>query len=378
MSKSHRRPPLSILLAAAIFIIATCIPSYAENDRSSLTLGLPQPGKAKPDSQHDVTVSLGRKLFFDKRLSGDGTISCSSCHQPEKAFSDGRALTEGIHGRQSTRNAPSLLNAIFNSSQFWDGRRQLLEDQALDPIINPNEHGLPGYPELLGIVRGDQEYKDLFSAAFGVREQQIHKKHVAKAIAEFERTLLSGNSRFDQYTYGRHRSALSPQEINGLELFKGRAGCGECHVIGTTSALLTDNAFHSRNIGFQKIGPRLGTLTKRLVEARSSATALDDTILGQEDLAELGRFAVTLDPKDIGKFRTPSLRNVALTAPYMHDGSVPTLAAAIEFESYRHGSASERPLILAPQEKQDILAFLKSLNGDNRLLGKLSDAASAP
>jgi len=329
--------------------------------RPASELGLPVTLGVQPSSRVLLKVELGRKLFFDKRLSADGTISCASCHEPGKAFSDGRPLARGVNGQFGTRNAPSLLNAAFNTSQFWDGRRSSLETQALDPLFNPREQGLSDDAVLLSMLQNDDSYAKAFEAAFSESRARINLNQLGMAIASFERTLLAGGSRFDRYLYGHEEDALLSSEKRGLALFRGEAHCSDCHLIGTRSALLTDNAFHSLNIGSQKIGARLADLTTKLVRARQSAATLDDTILSQEDLAELGRFAVTLVPADIGKFRTPSLRNVALTAPYMHDGSIPTLDAAVDAELYRRGSQAGRPLILTPLERQDLVAFLKSL-----------------
>lgn len=349
-------------LILGLAFVAACVVAHAGSP-----LGLPELPASTSSRTAADKVALGRKLFFDSRLSADGSISCATCHDPEKAFADGKRLAEGITGRASTRNAPSLLNAAFNTSLFWDGRRQTLEEQALDPLINPREHGLPDYPALLALLRNDRAYAKAFQAAFSVKPSDIDVAHVGKAIASFERTLIAGDSRFDRFFYGHEPSALSPSEQRGLALFNGPAHCGDCHLIGPQSALFSDNAFHSLNIGIQRIGSRMADLTTRLVNARESAATLDETILGEEDLAELGRFAVTLAPADIGKFRTPSLRNVALTSPYMHDGSIPTLAAAVDVELYRRGSQAGRPLILTPQERQNLVAFLESLTSPDAL-----------
>lgn len=349
-------------LIPGFLLVAACFVTQAASP-----LGLPELPATPGNRSSPAKVALGRKLFFDKRLSADGTISCASCHDPAKGFVDGKRLAEGIGSRAGTRNAPSLLNAAYNTSQFWDGRRATLEEQALDPLVNPREQGLPGYPALLALLRNDGAYAQAFEAAFAVKPADIDIAQVGTAIASFERTLLAGDSRFDRFFYRHVQDALSPSEKRGLALFRGSAHCSDCHLIGPRSALLSDNAFHSLNIGIQRIGPRMADLTTRLVHARESAATLDDTILSQEDLAELGRFAVTLVPADIGKFRTPSLRNVALTAPYMHDGSIPTLAAAVDAELYRRGSQAGRPLILTPQERQDLVAFLQSLTSPDAL-----------
>ena len=254
------------------------------------------------------------------------------------------------------------MNVAFNTFQFWDGRRPTLESQVLDPLTNPEEHGLQGEHDLLGRLGRIETYRAQFAEAFPTFGTEIEVVQVQKALAAYERTLLSGNSPFDRYAYGNDQGALDSQEVRGLSLFKGAARCSNCHTIGNNAALFTDNAFHSVNVGFKKIAPRLAELTTQLVQERKVGMSLDKTVISREDVAELGRFAVTLDPRDIGKFRTPSLRNVALTFPYMHDGSVATLNEAVDLELYNRGAEIGIPLILTPQERADLIAFLKALN----------------
>jgi cytochrome c peroxidase len=335
--------------------------SIAFSAEISPALGLPAVVYPANNPASAGKVELGKKLFFDKRLSRDNSISCSTCHVPEKAFSDGKPLAEGIGKQIGTRNAPSLLNVAFNTSQFWDGRRPTLEAQALDPLLNPREHGLQDYMAILKIVREDAAYARGFRASFSMPASAIQMEQVTQAIATFERSLIAGSSPFDRAYYSHEPTAISESAERGFGLFNGRAQCSTCHLIGRADALFTDNQFHSLSVGLKKISGRLDVLTTRLVQARQSGASLDETILSQEDLAELGRFAVTLNPADIGKFRTPSLRNAALTAPYMHDGSVATLEAAVEMELYSRGTAAGRPMILTPMEKSDLVEFLRSL-----------------
>jgi len=350
-----------VLLAVLICAACACSRSLHAQESSSSALGLPPLIAPADNPQAPARIALGRRLFFDKRLSLDGSISCSSCHRPEHAFSDGRALAQGIGKREATRNAPSLFNVAFNTSEFWDGREPTLEAQALDPFKNPIEHGLKDDDALLDIIRADADYVADFHAAFPGSNGAIQKVQVARAIASFERTLISGDSAFDRYFFGGDARALSPSAQRGLSLFRGAALCERCHVIGQHSALFTDNAFHSVSIGLQRIAPRLPELTRRLVEARQRGTTIDQAILSDRDMAELGHFVVTLNPSDIGTFRTPSLRNVGLTAPYMHDGSVPTLEDAVARELYFRGSRAGHPLILTPGERADLVEFLKAL-----------------
>jgi cytochrome c peroxidase len=208
-----------------------------------------------------------------------------------------------------------------------------------------------------------EEIATLISSAFGLTPNELTIGHVAKAIAAFERTLISNDSAFDRFLYGRDQAALSQAAIRGLELFRGRAECSGCHSIEEREAQLTDHQFHSLGVSFERVASRLADITQRVSAA--DARALDQMIGADADIAELGRFAVTKDPRDIGKFRTPSLRNVALTAPYMHDGSVSTLAAAIDSEVYYRSLERDRPLILTPRERADVVAFLQALTSDN-------------
>ncbi|EHP44242.1 cytochrome-c peroxidase [Cupriavidus basilensis OR16] len=327
-------------------------------------LGLPPVRSPVDNVLTDTKADLGKKLFLDKRLSADGSVSCASCHQPDRAFSDGLKTSRGVGDRAGTRNAPSLLTAGLMESQFWDGRRASLEDQALDPFVNPKEHGLSSHDQLLSTIRHDSDYPELFRQAFDVSTDSIEKRHVAKALASYLRSIVAGNSAFDRFYYAGDQTALLPAARRGLTLFTGRAQCSTCHHVGKSSAAFTDNQFHSLHIGLDRIERRLAGITKEAVAARRDGRSVDATVLTDDDIAELGRFFITLDPADIGKFRTPSLRNVALTAPYMHDGSVPTLEQAVEHEIYYRTAQNGRPLILTPAEKVELTVFLRSLTSE--------------
>jgi cytochrome c peroxidase len=332
----------------------------------SLLLGLPPLSIPADNPMTPAKIELGKTLFFDKRLSADGSISCASCHQPELAFTDGKALAEGVDKRKGTRNTPTILNAAFNTSRFWDGRRPSLETQALDPFINPREHGLKSHDALLTFLRQDMNYVKSFQAVFQVAPEAIRAEHVERALAAFQRTLIVGDSPFDRYMFKGEKNALSPSAERGLRLFKGPAQCIQCHTINEKSALFTDNRFHSLNVGWKNLEKKLASVTARLAQAKERGDSLDETVLSDEDIAELGLFVVTLKPADIGKFRTPSLRNVALTAPYMHDGSIATLEDAVEWEIYYRTRSNDAkdvvpPLVLTPDEKADLVEFLKAL-----------------
>ena len=311
-------------------------------------------------------VTLGRMLFFDPALSADGRISCASCHQPERAYTDGLAHASGTSGRQGSRNTPSLLDVARQRSLFWDGRRIRLEDQALDPLLNDAEHGLRDEADLLARLRAGPQYAVAFQAAYGGPVDQAKVEYVTQALAVFERTLVSTASPFDRFLAGQ-RDAMPEAARHGWVIFDQRAHCTRCHVVAAGDGqppLFTDHQFHSLAVGFSKVERKLPQLTRRLVGLRSEGRPLGRDVLNDADIAELGRFAVTLEPQDLAAFKTPGLRNVALTAPYMHDGSVSTLAEAVDLEVYHRGARDDRPLILTPVERDDLVAFLQALSGD--------------
>ena len=323
-------------------------------------LGLPTDAAALAAKQNSPLAQLGKRIFFDARLSKDGAVSCSSCHLEAMAFADGKVLAEGHSKSRGTRNTPSLFNSAFNTSFFWDGRRETLEKQALDPLTNPMEHGLRDFDEIAAILGRDQSYKKMFKAAFG--SEAIDATRVSTSLAAFQRSLLSGNSAFDRFRYLGQADALSASAKRGHALFVGMARCSTCHSVDEKSALFTDQRFHSIGIGRERLVEHLPTLTKKVLAA--SIEEKDRLIFSDPLAAELGRFVVSGEPKDIGAFRTPSLRNVALTAPYMHDGSVATLEEAVNREVYYRGNEDGRPLILTPQEVEDLVAFLKALTSE--------------
>ncbi|MBD9616070.1 cytochrome-c peroxidase [Pseudomonas sp. PDM07] len=333
---------------------ATCTEQAVDN-----LLGLPPVPDASSPEHLVEKIQLGKTLFFDKRLSADGSISCASCHNPERGFIDGLPRAQGIHRQLGTRNTPTIVNAAFAETQFWDGRRDSLESQATDPLFNPIEHAVNNEAQLLQTIRQDSQYVSAFEKVFAASPETLTTTQVAQAIAAYERTLVAGNSAFDHYHYGHDKTALAADALRGLELFRGRAQCGQCHVIGDTSALFTDQQFHALGVGFRYLADRLAPEAIRF--AKLTATERQTLVQSDPALAELGRFSITLNPVDLGRFRTPSLRNVAETAPYMHDGSVTTLEEAVDLEVYYRGIQASRPLVLTPTEKTDLVAFLKTL-----------------
>jgi cytochrome c peroxidase len=276
-------------------------------------------------------VELGKKLYFDPRLSVDGNISCATCHNSQFGFSNGVPVSAGFQGKLGDRNSPTTLNRLYSTLQFWDGRAKSLEDQALGPVQNPAEmaNTLPGMIANLNKISG---YKPEFLRAFG--SEEITADRVGEALATFERTLLSGNSPYDRFQAG-DTEALSESAKRGLVVFMGKGKCNECH----TLPYFTDEQFHNLGVGMDKPKP------------------------------DLGRFDVTHEEKDKGAFKTPTLRNIAETYPYMHDGSVETLDEVVEI--YDRGGtrnpyldAKIKPLGLSEKESKDLVEFLKSLTGE--------------
>ena len=346
-------------------VVTALVASFAcpyEPSLPRLPLGLPPRTATFRDNQ--ALVELGQRIFVDKRLSADGTISCATCHEPEGSFSSSRPTVVGVHGRQGTRNAPSLLNVAYQASLFWDGRATSLESQALVPVLNPVEHGLPTETSLIEIIRNDPIYAAQFSDVLHKHGDQLRPSDVASAISAYERTLLSGSSPFDQYYYGKQRNAISAAAIRGLAIFQGKGRCSTCHTISEKSALLTDQQFHTSSLGITSpAAEHLADLAAEVQRLKfvGDPQRLSETISTDPEIAELGRFVVTLNPADIGTFKTPSLRNIALTAPYMHNGSVSTLSRAIELESYNRSQSGDRPIVMTIDERSDLEEFLRAL-----------------
>jgi cytochrome c peroxidase len=303
-------------------------------------LGLPPLIVPEDNPLTAESIALGRRLYFEKQLSSDNTFSCGSCHSPYIRFADGLKVASGVSGQQGARNTPTVLNAAYHLTQFWDGRATSLEHQAGFPIANSKEMNLP-HEACVTKLSAIPSYKNEFAKAFGPGPITMDK--IQKAIASFERTLLSGNAPFDRYQYGGEKQSLSASAIRGLAIFtdKQRGNCVTCHTIGEQFALFTDNKFHNLGTGLDASG----------------------------ELKDVGRFAQTNVEADRGAFRTPSLRNVANTAPYMHDGSLKTLTEVIDF--YIGGGSSNpqldpeiKPLKLSAQDRADLIAFLESLTGE--------------
>jgi cytochrome c peroxidase len=335
-------------------------------------LGLPSVPIPANNPQTPAKIVLGDKLFHDKRFSVDGTVSCEKCHDDKLAFTDNLTVSVGHNGLTGTRNVPTVLNATFNKSQFWDGREPDLESQSKQLLINPVEHGLANYEPILEIIRKDPDYPAAFKSVFGASSEKVTIDHIAKAIASFERTLVSGNSPFDRYYFKGQTDAMTEAQIRGFNLFTGQDRCVSCHVIEQDQALFTDGRFHNIGVGINQIQQDVPRLAKAFLEAKNKGSNFDIMVLSDKKSSELGRFAVTDELNQIGAFKTPTLRNVELTAPYMHDGSLKTLKDVMNH--YNNGGVTKagdrvndflnggiRPLNLTDAQLEDLVAFMKAL-----------------
>jgi len=336
-------------------------------------LGLPPVPVPADNPQTPEKIALGDKLYHDERFSSTGDVSCATCHEKEKAFTDTPLkVSEGIEKLTGTRNAPTVINSAYFTTQFWDGRSPDLEDQALHPFINPVEMGLADHQPILDIVRTDPEYAEAFEAVFDKCGEGITMVEVTRAIAAFERTVVAGDTPFDRYFYGGETGALTAQQKRGFEVFVNEGRCVSCHVIEQTQALFTDNRFHNIGVGINDIQDEVPDLAHEFLQADATMSEVDVQVLTDARTSELGRFAVTRGFDELGAFKTPTLRNIAVTAPYMHDGSLATLREVVEH--YNNGgitaegdpvndflSGGIRPLDLMDSQIDDLVAFMEAL-----------------
>jgi cytochrome c peroxidase len=339
---------VSLILISIFFLLTWgSTPSPAYNLSYSFTsedipekftppLGLPPIPWPKDNPYSKRKAEVGMLLYFDKRLSSDSTIACSSCHSIPRAFADRRPVSQGIKGQWGSRHAPTVINSAYEKTLFWDGRASSLEEQAKGPIANPKEMSLVADPHLAHQqceerIRKIPEYCQLFQEIYGNSNCSIEE--IAKSIATFERTIVSGNSPFDRYMKG-DKSAMTAEQIHGYQVFK-KVGCANCHA----GPLFTDGRFLNIGVGMDKSEP------------------------------DLGRYDVTHDEKDWGAFKVPTLREAEHTYPYMHDGSLQTLEDVIDY--YDKGGIPNKnlhplmvPLHLTNEDKKALVSFLKALNGE--------------
>lgn len=336
---------LTACLVASLFVMTGCRSNVSEQPIGKpvtihAPLGLPPvpiPADNPPTAE---TIALGRRLFYDPHLSKDNTLACATCHNPKFDFTDNSRLSKGVGGSMGRRNAPTLINVAYQPLQFWDGRATSLEVQAASPIADPLEMNQTHKVSVAKLAK-DPIYRTMFSAAFGSDDVTLGR--VEKSLASFERTILSGNSAFDRFQYGGKQDALTPSQSRGLALFvdPNKGNCAACHSLGPEYALFTDGKFHNIGVGVGDDGA----------------------------LKDVGRYHETTVKSDTGAFKTPTLRNVANTAPYMHDGSLQTLDQVVDFYA---GGGNSNPYLdreiktihLSGQERRDLVEFLKSLTGE--------------
>ncbi|MSU78054.1 MAG: cytochrome-c peroxidase [Gemmataceae bacterium] len=337
-----------VVIASACFLAANLIgqekgkakvtSSLFPKDGPTIPLGLVPLTFPEDNAYSPAKAELGWLLYYDPRLSSDGTVSCASCHHPKHAFTDGSDVSTGIKGQKGGRSAPTVINRGYGALQFWDGRAASLEAQAVGPIANSIEmtnekDPAKAHSTCLDRLQASKEYRLRFKAVFGTEDFTI--QHVGQAIATFERCVLSGNSPYDRFKAG-DKKALSESQERGMNIFfSNNARCDSCH----DGSAFTTNQFANVGIGMDKVSP------------------------------DLGRFNITKREEDKGAFKTPGLRDIARTGPYMHDGSLKTLEDVVEHYS-KGGIKNQwlhqdvRPLNLKPQDKTDLVAFLHALNGE--------------
>lgn len=342
---------------------------------------VPLPEDRMPTVQ---TVALGRKLFFDRRLSFNNTMSCGMCHIPEQGFSNREVSTPvGIEGRAVRRNAPTIVNSAYEVHVFRDGRETSLETQALGPLVAHNEMGNPSLGWVVAKIQRLDDYDGLFESAFGGGPTV---DRIGQAIAAWERTMIAGGSPFDRWKYGGEADALTEVQKHGFELFSGKAGCVSCHPIGESYALFSDDAFHDTGIGY--FNQRVAPAAREPIDVELAPGVVVPVsreymkMISEDREPDYGRFEVTQSPADMWRFKTPSLRNVALTAPYMHDGSMGTLEEVVRF--YNRGGIPHEgldPMIfsltLSDEDVASLVAFLEALTSP-AFDALRDDARSAP
>jgi cytochrome c peroxidase len=355
-----------ILVALSSLVITSAV-------MAGSPLGLPEVPTPEDNPQTAEKIVLGARLFNDIRFSSTGDVSCATCHAAATAFTDSPLrVSEGIEKLTGTRNAPTVVNAAFNKTQFWDGRSPDLEDQALHPFVNPVEMGLPNHDPILQIVREDKAYAKAFKDVFGAKADAITMDEVTKAIAAFERTEIAGNSPFDRWYFGSESDAIGEQAVRGFAVFLGNGRCVSCHAIEQDFALFTDHQFHNVGVGINEIQEKVPELARAFQVAKNEGMDVDVAVLTDADTSHLGRFAVDDQLSSMGAFKTPTLRNIAVTTPYMHDGSLNTLREVVEH--YNNGGVTKegdpinpflgggiRPLDLTEQDIDDLVAFMETL-----------------
>ena len=349
-------------------------------------LGLPELPANADNLPTGVGIQLGRKLFFDRRLSLNNTMSCAICHVPEMGFANNELrIAVGMEGRSGRRNAPTLFNVGYRTRLFHDGRESTLENQVWSPFLSRHEMANPSVGYIIDKIRSFRDYDGLFERAFSGKGPSVDT--IGKALAQYQRTLIAAASPFDRWYYANEEAAIDESRRRGFEVFSGKGGCIACHLVGKDFALFTDNRMHNTGLGYDvAMNKGGGAATRSLQLAPGVFTVIDDALVEkltqQPTRNDLGLYEITLNPADRWKYLTPTLRNVELTAPYMHNGVFSTLEEVIEF--YDRGGIPNQglsPLIralgLTAREKRDLRNFLLSLTSpDTKVL--VGDAFAAP
>jgi cytochrome c peroxidase len=358
-SRSLRRVLHGVVSIVALATLA--IPAAAQEVALPVPEGVLPPEVPADNPVTAAKVELGKQLYFDVRLSKDDTISCATCHDPRTGFAEPKPVSEGVGHAKGARNAPTVLNAAFLREQFWDGRAATLEAQAVLPIINPVEMGMADHPAVEARFGELMEYAPLFEKAFG--DRQISITRIGQAIASFERTILSLDAPIDRFLAG-DANAIPESAKRGWQLYNNKARCNTCHAHTSVFPLFTDEKYH--NIGVAAKAVDFEALARKVESHPEDLSALAH----EPSLNQLGRFLVTKQRQDMGAFKTPQLRNIALTAPYMHDGSEATLRDVVEFYD-RGGNPNPwidggmRPLALTEQEKADLVALMETFTSSD-------------
>ncbi|NOT85207.1 MAG: c-type cytochrome [Methylococcaceae bacterium] len=345
-------------------------------------LGLPPLPIPADNALSAAKISLGRKLFYDRRLSFNNTFSCAMCHIPEQGFTSNEMATSvGVEGRTVRRNAPTIYNVAYAQKLFHDGRESTLEQQVWGPLLAHNEMANPSIGHVIEKIRNNPDYMRLFAAAFN---RPASMETVGMALASYERTLNAADSPFDRWYYGKQPNAISIAAQQGYQLFSGKAGCAHCHLLAAENALFSDQRLHNTGIGYAdsmgkppKVSPV--QIAPGIFTAISNATL---QAVAEIKTNDLGQYEITQNPVHRWRYKTPSLRNISLTAPYMHNGALITLRDVINFYN-QGGIANEnldpllKPLHLKPEEVDALVAFLQTLTGSN-VQSLVADAFAAP
>ncbi|MBB4597344.1 cytochrome-c peroxidase [Xanthomonas arboricola] len=307
---------------------------------------------------HQAKADLGETLFRDTTLSASQTLACTSCHDPNKAFAQDVAVPTVYGQRTGTRNVPSLLDLRHFTHFFWDGREERLDQAAIAAFTNQAEMAQPDMSMVIKEVSQRLDYRTQFKAAFG--DERVDQERISSAILAYLASVTTGRSRYDAFVAG-NTTAMTIEERRGLDVFRGKAECSSCHALEGAPAAFTDNQFHHSNVGMDRMAGQVGITIESFKAKREQGVPVAELVLSDPDMAALGRFAISGQGNDLAAYRTPTLRNVTRTPPYMHDGSVRSLEEAIQREIYYRSLARGRPISLTAGEQNDLHAFLHAL-----------------